>query len=399
MVFGIGKSPTPKATASDVDELHILAKDHADEIRELKEFVRQSEDAPRFFASDIHIFRFLKRKDMNVAAAKQMIAATLAYERQKIRVTLRDFNVAMIKRHYPHGWHGLCKQGRPVYIESLGQLNIKSLFELLSLDEMVRYLMLDTETSMLHRFPITSLLGGKLITNSTMVFDLHGVSMSMCTDRRIHDLLRRALKMAGEHFPEAVGRILICRAPRAFSTLWFLIKCLLQGDTASRIEVHSGFGPLYDWIDRANLPQEFGGTSTRGIGDDHGPWLDENYQALVANIPHDEIERLTYSGTSIDDLLRDQVLKDQEASDHVPLPLVSKTEKSNSLDCETNVGSGSESHASRENSAASFRLDTCEMPSPLEPEVTKRESECAPQNIVIEATAVHPACGIFSCSG
>ena len=35
-----------------------------------------------------------------------------------------------IQEHYPHGYHGIDKLGRPVYIERFGVLNVTELFKI-----------------------------------------------------------------------------------------------------------------------------------------------------------------------------------------------------------------------------------------------------------------------------
>eukprot|EP00397_Hematodinium_sp_SG-2012_P013529 GEMP01013740.1.p1 GENE.GEMP01013740.1~~GEMP01013740.1.p1 ORF type:complete len:454 (+),score=102.74 GEMP01013740.1:154-1515(+) len=292
MVFGLRRSEAK----TPVDDLRLLAREHADKVQELREYAAQFKDLPRAFDSDIYLFRFLKASHLNMKSAKKMLNAHFEYERHWEHASLSDFNVSAIKQHYPHGWHGLCKLGRPVYIECLGRLNISELFETISMERMVQYMVLDSEISMRCRYPISTLVGGKLITNSTMIFDLQGVSFSSLTDRRVHDLLGRVLKISAEHFPETSGRILVCRAPRAFSVLWFIIKPLLRAETVALVQVHSDFGPLYDWVDRDQLPVEIGGTYTGLVSDDHGPWLDEEYLSLIEKMSFDDIDRAADAG-------------------------------------------------------------------------------------------------------
>ena len=44
-----------------------------------------------------------------------------------------------VQEVYPHGYHGIDLQGRPVYIEKIGMLNIPGLFEVTDHDRMLRH--------------------------------------------------------------------------------------------------------------------------------------------------------------------------------------------------------------------------------------------------------------------
>mmetsp|Transcript_90096 Transcript_90096/g.124375 ORF Transcript_90096/g.124375 Transcript_90096/m.124375 type:complete len:100 (-) Transcript_90096:580-879(-) len=54
---------------------------------------------------------------------------------------------------YPHGYHKVDKQGRPIYIERIGQLNVTELFKITTEERMVRHYIQEYERLMCHKFP------------------------------------------------------------------------------------------------------------------------------------------------------------------------------------------------------------------------------------------------------
>jgi len=75
---------------------------------------------------------------------------------------------------YPHGYHGVDRIGRPIYIERIGILNVPKLFEV-----MIRHSQQEYEILMKLRYPACSEVFGKVIRNGVSIMDLTGGSMSM----------------------------------------------------------------------------------------------------------------------------------------------------------------------------------------------------------------------------
>jgi hypothetical protein len=80
-----------------------------------------------------------------------------------------------VREVYPHGYHGVDKTGRPVYIERLGVLNVQRLFDGISTPErMVRHYMQSYEVLMKLRFPACSAVAGKRIEQGLNILDMTG---------------------------------------------------------------------------------------------------------------------------------------------------------------------------------------------------------------------------------
>ena len=68
-----------------------------------------------------------------------------------------------VQAHYPHGYHKTDKQGRPIYIERMGLLNVPEVFRVSTAERMVRHYVQAYEVLMKLRFPACSAEAGRHI--------------------------------------------------------------------------------------------------------------------------------------------------------------------------------------------------------------------------------------------
>ncbi|KAF8778329.1 SEC14-like protein 1 like protein [Argiope bruennichi] len=77
--------------------------------------------------SDQTLMRFLQAQDYNLEKAREMLCASLVWRKkyQVDRILSTYDPPHVIKQYFPGGWHHFDKDGRPVYILRLGQMDVK----------------------------------------------------------------------------------------------------------------------------------------------------------------------------------------------------------------------------------------------------------------------------------
>lgn len=256
-----------------------------DEIVQLfRKFLLEENLLPEKHDDYHNLLRFLHARKFDIVKAKEMWEKMLQWRKDYGVDTIeKDFSFNEydeVKKCYPHGYHGVDKYGRPVYIERVGMVDINKLMQITTLERYLKYHVQELEKNMNLRFPACSISARRHIDSSTVILDVNGVGLkNLCKASR--DLIIEIQKVDGENYPETLNYLFIVNAGSGFKILWNTVKRFLDPRTTAKIHVldRNYQSKLLQIIDASQLPDFLGGTCTcDGIGgclfSDRGPWKD-----------------------------------------------------------------------------------------------------------------------------
>ncbi|CAO1615121.1 unnamed protein product [Parajaminaea phylloscopi] len=192
---------------------------------------------------------------------------------------------------YPQFYHQTDKEGRPVYIEQLGKLDLKKLYEVTTPERQLQKLVVEYEKFQRERLPVCTAEQQHLIETSCTIMDLKGVGLSQFW--KVSGYVQQASKIGQDYYPETMGKLFVLHPPWLFNTVWSVIKGYLDPATVEKIHILTDEKQLLEHIEADNLPTLVGGKcdcAGKGgcMASDAGPWNTQEGREIIEKVRKEE---------------------------------------------------------------------------------------------------------------
>lgn len=97
------------------------------------------------------------------------------------------------------------RDGRPVYIEQLGKLDLKKLYEVTTPERQLQKLVVEYEKFQRERLPVCTAQKGELVETSCTIMDLKNVGLSQFW--KVSGYVQEASKIGQYYYPETMGKV------------------------------------------------------------------------------------------------------------------------------------------------------------------------------------------------
>lgn len=244
---------------------HINIDEYKDYISQFKENVKDVIEPQH---DDFYLLRWLRARNFDIKKAEDMLRKHLAWRKKENIDQIFDREIPeVVKKYYPGGHFGYDKDGCPVWIDPIGNIDPKGLLRSAKKWDVI-YKEIQNAEYIQGVLKQQSQKLGKKVDQLIIIYDLENFGMKHLWKPGI-DTLVKYLEMFEDNYPETLKIAFVINAPRFFPVVYKLIRPILTDDTANKIRI---FGSNYKeellkCIDADQLPVHWGGKATDLDGD------------------------------------------------------------------------------------------------------------------------------------
>ncbi|UJR31469.1 hypothetical protein I4U23_018958 [Adineta vaga] len=209
--------------------------------------------------NDSHLLRFLRARYFDIEKARESICHSLAWRKKNsIDRLLIDYETPeILQRFYPGAWGGNDRDGRPIYIVRIGEIDVRGLMKAVHGDDaLIRHVVFLVEQG-LKKCEENTKIFGKPISSVCVILDFENFSVKHLY-RPIFRVISQISDTVEANYPETLGRMFLTRCPRLIPVLWTIINTFVEERTREKFAILKT-DELIEYIDEINIPDFLGG--------------------------------------------------------------------------------------------------------------------------------------------
>lgn len=255
-------------------------------IQTLRDEFRAQLDLFPDFNTEWSLGGVLNYSQWNLKQAKALMKSYLKYRNEYDfkQVQAYDFSSgkACLDMFYRAGFYNVDRQGRPVFIELLGESKPRELISRLSREFILNYLINRFERTVHVMLPICSQLAGHRVDNILVIYDFKKFNCLLGFDSNIFWYIKKQAKFFQEYYPSLIAEFYFINTPPLFNSVYGALKFIAKESTRKKLRIVKGpaKAELLELIAPENLPVVLGGTCEAPLNENPGPWK----QALETSI-------------------------------------------------------------------------------------------------------------------
>ena len=210
------------------------------------------------------LIHFLRARKLNIKKSQEMLIKYLKwYIDFKVDDIYKNFqleNFEFFKQIYLHSYHKTSKEGYPVYIQCIGNVDINALDKNYTQELLIKYSAKLYEANDRLYFPVCSKVANKYIHGLFTIIDMKNLS-SKILSKKFYNFVQANLEVCQDYYPECLYEACIINCGFLFKALFTVVKPFLDSKTRNKVKVYgNNFSEyLLTKIDKENLPKLYGG--------------------------------------------------------------------------------------------------------------------------------------------